>query len=229
MKILAIDTSTQTASVALFEDGVVLGEMAINTPKTHSQKLMPLVESLMAFHEVSVKELDQIRVCEGPGSFTGVRIGLSSAKAMAQPYGIPIVTLSSLQLLALGASLFKGYIISMIDAKRGEVYCGQYLSEDLSMTKVSEQVMNVEVLLDQLEQGKINPQALPVLFIGEGASLYEPQILERKGQASWLVKTHVYPKAVDFVGIDLSQVNEKTYLDVTANYMRLSQAERDKK
>lgn len=231
MKKLAIDTSTQTASVALFEDDLVLGEMVINTPKTHSQKLMPLVESLMSFHDLKVKDLDLIMVCEGPGSFTGVRIGLSSAKAMSQPFNIPLVTCSSLKLLGLGASDFRGYIISMIDAKRGEVYCGQYVSDASGLHTLSEGVENVQGLLEALSQGHINPSGLPVLFVGEGVNLYQTSILEQKNhsQKAWALKTNTYPKAADFVKLDLDKVEKKSYLDVTANYMRLSQAERDKK
>lgn len=91
MRVLAIDTSSQVASVAILEKDKLLGEMTINHPKTHSQKLMPIIESLCASLDLKIADMDTIAVAGGPGSFTGVRIGLSAAKALAQPFNLPIL------------------------------------------------------------------------------------------------------------------------------------------
>jgi len=101
MKLLSIDTSTQTASVAVIESGKVIGEMMLNTPLTHSQKLMPLIESLIGQLSLKIKDFDGFCVCQGPGSFTGVRIGISTVKAFAQAHGGFVVTETSMGLLAL--------------------------------------------------------------------------------------------------------------------------------
>ena len=82
MKILGIDTSSMAASVAVIEDNKLICEYTINTKKTHSQKLMPMIENMLSLSDLNVRELDAIAVCEGPGSFTGLRIGMATAKAI---------------------------------------------------------------------------------------------------------------------------------------------------
>ena len=82
MKILGIDTSSMAASVAVIEDNKLICEYTINTKKTHSQKLMPMIENMLSLSDLNVREIDAIAVCEGPGSFTGLRIGMATAKAI---------------------------------------------------------------------------------------------------------------------------------------------------
>ena len=124
MRILALDTSSLVASAAILEDDKLLGEMTINHPKTHSQKLMPIIEALCTSLGLKIKDMDLIAVAGGPGSFTGVRIGLSAAKAFAQPFDIPVVMVSSLKGLAYNLPGFDGIICPILDARRGEVYAG---------------------------------------------------------------------------------------------------------
>ena len=91
MKILGIDTSSMAASVAVIEDNKLICEYTINTKKTHSQKLMPMIENMLSLSDLSIREMDAVAICEGPGSFTGLRIGMATAKAFAHVNDIPLI------------------------------------------------------------------------------------------------------------------------------------------
>ncbi len=110
MKILAMDTSNQVLSVALLDDKQLIGEITTNIAKNHSVRLMPAVEKLMKDVNVKPSELDRIIVAKGPGSYTGVRIGLATAKTMAWALDIPVIGVSSLEALAYQGILFDGII-----------------------------------------------------------------------------------------------------------------------
>ena len=99
MKMLGIDTSSMAASVAVIEDNKLICEYTINTKKTHSQKLMPMIENMLNLSDLNVREIDAIAVCEGPGSFTGLRIGMATAKAIAHVNDIPVIGVNSLEVL----------------------------------------------------------------------------------------------------------------------------------
>ena len=105
MKILGIDTSSMAASVAVIEDNKLICEYTINTKKTHSQKLMPMIENMLSLSDLNVREIDAIAVCEGPGSFTGLRIGMATAKAIAHVNDIPVIGVNSLEVLAANMNL----------------------------------------------------------------------------------------------------------------------------
>ena len=126
MKILGIDTSSMAASVAVIEDNKLICEYTINTKKTHSQKLMPMIENMLSLSDLNVRELDAIAVCEGPGSFTGLRIGMATAKAIAHVNDIPVIGVNSLEVLAANMNLCDKKICSILDAQRNQVYTGRY-------------------------------------------------------------------------------------------------------
>ena len=129
MKILGIDTSSMAASVAVIEDNKLICEYTINTKKTHSQKLMPMIENMLSLSDLNVRELDAIAVCEGPGSFTGLRIGMATAKAIAHVNDIPVIGVNSLEVLAANMNLCDKKICSILDAQRNQVYTGRYQYE----------------------------------------------------------------------------------------------------
>ena len=118
MKILGIDTSSMAASVAVIEDNKLICEYTINTKKTHSQKLMPMIENMLSLSDLNVREIDAIAVCEGPGSFTGLRIGMATAKAIAHVNDIPVIGVNSLEVLAANMNLCDKKICSILDAQR---------------------------------------------------------------------------------------------------------------
>jgi len=230
MKLLSIDTSTQTASVAVIASGKVMGEMMLNTPLTHSQKLMPLIESLIGQLSLKIKDFDGFCVCEGPGSFTGVRIGLSSAKAFAQAHGGFVVTETSMGLLALGNIIHEGIILAALDAKRREVYYGIYRSNGKVITKIEEDVMPLSNLLEKVENMF---SAERILCVGEALNIYSDEfsaLKEHWNKNNYILgsENHNLIHASSFAHLPLTSDQFKTYQDVKANYMRKSQAERDR-
>ena len=123
MIILAISTSSNNASVSLLEDDKCIKELNITNEKTHSEKLMPLVDELFTTTGLSLSNVNLIACDNGPGSFTGLRIGIATVKALAEVKGIPVIGISSLDSLSYNVSN-SDYVCSLIDARNNQVYCG---------------------------------------------------------------------------------------------------------
>ena len=126
MKVLAIDTSNFTLGIALIDGNQVMGEYITNLKKNHSVRVMPAIETLLKDCDTLPKELDKIVVAKGPGSYTGVRIGVTIAKTLAWTLKIPLSGVSSLEALAANGRYFNGSISPLFDARRGQVYTGLY-------------------------------------------------------------------------------------------------------
>ena len=135
MKILAIDSSGLTASVAIVTEDAVLAEYNTNFKKTHSQTLLPMIDSIMSMTGIGKSELDAVAVAKGPGSFTGLRIGAGTAKGIALALNIPIIPVSTLEALAWTFSIYDGPICPVMDARRAQLYSAVYRFEDTG-TKV---------------------------------------------------------------------------------------------
>lgn len=135
MKILAIDSSSTPASVAVTENETLLGEFTINIKRTHSEKLLPLIDLLLDTINIAASDIDAFAISAGPGSFTGLRIGMSVAKLMAQVSKKPLIAVSTLESLAMNVNTFNGYICPMIDARNNTVYSALYLCENGILTE----------------------------------------------------------------------------------------------
>ena len=173
MKVLAFDTSGKALSLAILEDKQLLAETTINIKKNHSITLMPAIDFLMTCLDLTPKDLDRIVVAEGPGSYTGLRIAVATAKTLAHTLNIELVGMSSL--LALVPSQQEGLVVPLMDARRNNVYAGFYENENpvlpeahLSFAEVLEQVKDAE----------------QVTFVGEVGAFAE-QIQERLPQANY--------------------------------------------
>lgn len=231
MKTMIVDTSSSTASVAIFNQQVLIGEFLLNTPNTHSQKLMPLIESLLTMLHLKIKEFDLIIACEGPGSFTGVRIGLSTVKAFSQPFNIPLITETSLAMLASGLRYFDGIIVPIIDAKRSDVYFGEMTWEKGGLVKINEDVMALPDLLEYIKETYPNRK---IMFVGDATEIYLEMIetfIENHKCANMFISdpSANIPKASNLAYLINSDHKTLNYHEVKANYMRKSQAERDLK
>ena len=172
MKVLAFDTSSKALSLAILEDKQVLAETTINIKKNHSITLMPAIDFLMASLDLTPKDLDRIVVAEGPGSYTGLRIAVATAKALAHTLNIELVGMSSL--LALVPNQQEGLVVPLMDARRNNVYAGFYENAQpvlpeahLSFAEVLEQVKDTE----------------QITFVGEVDAFVE-QIKEHLPQAN---------------------------------------------
>ena len=174
MKILGIDTSSMAASVAVIEDNKLIFEYTINTKKTHSQKLMPMIENMLGLSDLNVREIDAIAVCEGPGSFTGLRIGMATAKAIAHVNDIPVIGVNSLEALAANMNLCDKKICSILDAQRNQVYTGRYLYEGTKLVEIKEiGIQQIDELLEELAQS-----GEQWILVGEAVYKYEDKIRE---------------------------------------------------
>ena len=174
MKILGIDTSSMAASVAVIEDNKLICEYTINTKKTHSQKLMPMIENMLGLSDLNVREIDAIAVCEGPGSFTGLRIGMATAKAIAHVNDIPVIGVNSLEALAANMNLCDKKICSILDAQRNQVYTGRYQYEGTKLVEIKEiGIQQIDELLEELAQSKEE-----WILVGEAVYKYEDKIRE---------------------------------------------------
>lgn len=132
MRILSITTSSNICSTAILEDDIILKQLNIDNAKTHSENLMPLLQQILADTKLKLADIDYLACDIGPGSFTGIRIGISSIKAISEITNIPICAVSSLEGLAGQASTSSGLIVSLIDARNDQAYCGIF-NKDFSI------------------------------------------------------------------------------------------------
>src|SRR3712207_747974 len=126
MNILGLDTSSKAASVSLWSDGTLLSEVLINDKRTHSQKLMPILESMLKLADMKIDDIDLLAVCIGPGSFTGIRIAVATAKAIAHVRNLPIIGVNSLESLSYSLYDANTVIVPILDAQANQVYTGSY-------------------------------------------------------------------------------------------------------
>ncbi|MED4591316.1 tRNA (adenosine(37)-N6)-threonylcarbamoyltransferase complex dimerization subunit type 1 TsaB [Bacillus safensis] len=221
MTILAIDTSNHTLGIALVRDLTVIGESITYLKKNHSVRAMPTVEALMKECGVAPSELSKIVVAKGPGSYTGVRIGVTIAKTLAWTLSIPISAVSSLEALAANGQYFDGYISPLFDARRGQVYTGLYTFEKGKIKEV-EPDQNI-LLTDWLHELKKTGKS--VLFLGQDVHLHEESIRSILGETAVLAEGIFHnprPSVLAFLGAD--RPAEDVH-QLVPNYIRLAEAE----
>nr|PZN71631.1 MAG: tRNA (adenosine(37)-N6)-threonylcarbamoyltransferase complex dimerization subunit type 1 TsaB [Bacillota bacterium] len=152
MRVLAFDTATAACTVAVAEDGRVLSELTLQVPRAHSVRLMPLIAQALQEARVDKRELDAIAVGVGPGSFTGLRIGLATAKGLAFALDLPVVPVSTLAAAAYGTGAQAGLVVPLFDAKRGQVFTGVYLAGDRDPATWTELVGPANLHIDELAE-----------------------------------------------------------------------------
>lgn len=185
MKVLAIDTSTKVAGAALMEDGRLVCETNLVSELRHSERLMPLVDGCLKLAGWEPREIDVVAAVTGPGSFTGVRIGVATAKGIAEALGKPVAAVSTLEVLAASFPGFGGVVVPILDARREQVYCAVY-DGDL-MELASPDAVKLDALLDY--PAVVNAQA--VLFAGDGVAAYRDIILQRLGDRAKFAPPHL--------------------------------------
>lgn len=221
MNILAIDTSTYVMGVAVTQHDTVLGEFITNLKKNHSIRLMPAIEMLLKEVELAPTDLDRIVVAHGPGSFTGVRIGVTTAKTLAWSLQIPLVGISSLEMLAQNGKYFPGIVSPLIDARRRQVYTGLYGERNGSFSRLEEEQ---NILFSDWVQN-VKKYERQVLFIGNDVELYREEIIKEFGKLAYIATAadhNMRPAQLALLGKDRkpSQIH-----DFTPNYLRLAEAE----
>lgn len=182
MLVLALETSTSSCTVAVTKGEELLAELTLHVPRAHSTRLMPLLAQAVAEAGVDKRELDGIAVGVGPGSFTGLRIGLSTAKALGHALGKPVVGVDTLLAIAYGSGAQIGLVVPMLDAKRDEVFTGIYAVGDRRPSTwvpvMEPTLLHVDALaerLQELRQG-LRHTWQPVLLCGDAAAGRAPRI-----------------------------------------------------
>ncbi|MCM3768170.1 tRNA (adenosine(37)-N6)-threonylcarbamoyltransferase complex dimerization subunit type 1 TsaB [Neobacillus niacini] len=222
MTILSIDTSNYTLGVALLEEDQVLGEYITNLKKNHSIRIMPAIQTLMKDCGKTPADLTKIVVAKGPGSYTGVRIGVTIAKTLAWTLNIPLVGISSLEILAAGPGrYFSGYISPIFDARRGQVYTGLYHYKDGSLVAVEQD--QLVMLADWVE--KLTSSKEPILFVGNDLPIHRAKIEEvLKAKAMFATVTEQNPRPAELALLGRDTPGEDIHTFVP-NYIRLAEAE----
>ncbi|MGE7753011.1 tRNA (adenosine(37)-N6)-threonylcarbamoyltransferase complex dimerization subunit type 1 TsaB [Lysinibacillus fusiformis] len=172
---LGIETANTPLSIAVVKDGKVVAEMVQNIKLTHSAGAMPAIEEILARIDVKPNDLDAIAVSEGPGSYTGVRIGVTLAKTLAWTLQKPLVGISSLKTLAANAALYNGLICPIFDARRGNVYTAVYQGETLEAL-VEDHHAHIDDLLVRLKALE-----QPILFVGTDVDIFWENIVQILG------------------------------------------------
>ncbi|KUP04318.1 hypothetical protein Q73_15670 [Bacillus coahuilensis m2-6] len=221
MNILAIDTSNFALGVSLLTEEKVAGEYISNMKINHSLRAMPAVEQLLKDCQVSPKELDKIVVAIGPGSYTGVRIGVTLAKTLAWSLNIPVVGVSSLAVLAANGRYFQGYVSPLFDARRGQIYTGLYGFQDGELHAVME---DCNILAEEWAK-HLKSLGKPVLFVG-GDTVIHREVLERElGELAYIAtlsESNPRPSELGYIGL----TREPTPVhEFVPNYIRLAEAE----
>ena len=227
MKILAFETSAKAASVAITDNGKLLGESYQNTGLTPSQTLMVMAEDLLKACNLSVKDVQAVAVAAGPGSFTGVRIGVAAAKGFAWGAELPCYGVSTLEAMALNLGVWEGYVVPAMDARRNQVYTAIFRAEKGVLTRVEE---DMAISLAELGE-KIKNFAQPVFLVGDGALLCYNTLLEEVPGLVLPPEHRMHQRAA---GVALAAQRQADAGDpgnggsLTPNYLRLSQAERER-
>ena len=227
MKILAFETSAKAASVALMERGKLLGEAYQNTGLTHSQTLMVMAEDLLKACNLTPKDVEAVAVAAGPGSFTGVRIGVAAAKGFAWGGELPCYGVSTLEAMARNLGAWEGYVVPAMDARRSQVYTAIFHAEKGILTRVEE---DMAISLEELKE-KIKNFSEPVFLVGDGALLCYNTLLEEVPGLVLPPEHRMHQRAAGVAlaaQVMMDAGDPGNGAELAPNYLRLSQAERER-
>ena len=225
MKILSVDSSAVAASVAICEDTALLAEYTLNNGNTHSETILPMIESALASLSLTVGDIDLFAVSSGPGSFTGVRIGTATVKGLAFASGKPCVGVSTLEALAYNLVGMGGLICPVMNARRSQVYTALFESDGSSLTRVIEDSPLSVFELDEV----LSRCDAPVRFCGDGYDVTLPAIVKTKYIAT--PERLRLQSAYSVAAVALEKYKNGEYTtdrELVSTYLRPSQAERER-
>ena len=226
LKILAVDTSAKAASTAIVEDGKIIAESFINTKLTHSQTMLPMLENMLKACAVSVEEIDGFAVSVGPGSFTGLRIGISLVKGLAFSTHKKCAPVSTLEALCHNVSL-TGRICAVMDARCSQVYTASFDFDGEKYTRVTE---DEAILLSQLEENVKKCQK-PVIFVGDGAEMCYNKLKDTCNNVHIAAENVRFQRASSVAEVAeemFENGNTVSAEELVPSYLRLPQAERER-
>lgn len=224
MNVLSIDSSHYVLGIALINEEKVIGETITNIKKNHSVRVMPAIEKLLLECELTPKDLNKIVVAHGPGSYTGVRIGVTIAKSIAWSLQIPLVGISSLQVVAGAGRFFNGLICPLFDARRGQVFTGLYkYVDDTFKVEESDRLMLIKDLIEKIKNKKS-----PTLFIGNDVSIHQQLLEEGLGEQAHFAtipQLNPRPSELAYFGLHEEGVSGEQLHAFVPQYLRLAEAE----
>lgn len=239
MLILAIDSSGMTASAALLTEEKVISEMSVNNKKTHSQTLLPMIETVMAGSDLEFEAVEAIALAEGPGSFTGLRIGAALAKGLGLSLDVPLIGVSTIDALAYEAGPADALICPMIDARHETVYTGLYTWDDEGFRVLADtRVLKLQELAGLIAEMCTQGVYSRLLMTGDGADAYGDKLaayLKEQAEVRILAETvpvhHSRQRAAAVGALALRSAAQG--LTVSADefkprYYRMTQAERER-
>lgn len=220
MRVLSIDTSTMMSSIAILEDDNIIGDISISQEQTHSEMLMTLLERLLNDLRLELTDIDLFSVAKGPGSFTGLRIGMTSIKAIAQALDKKIIGVSTLEAMAFSI-LNGGNVLSIIDARGDRYFAGLFKWSQAKLETVFEELINEKDLIEVIS--KLDN----VTIVGEAISKLPDSIKnDEKVTISPASLNNGIGKNLCVLGKEkFENGKEDSYFDLTPNYLRKSQAE----
>ena len=227
MLLLTFETSAKAASVALFEDRKLLAEAYQNTGLTHSQTLMVMAQDLLKQCGRTPQQVQALAVAAGPGSFTGIRIGVAAAKGFAWGKELPCWGVSTLEAMALGLGAFSGYVCPVMDARRSQVYTAIFHAQKGVLTRLEE---DMAISLEELRE-KIKNFEESIFLVGDGALLCYNTLLEEVPQLVLPPEHRMHQRAagVALAAQAMADAGDPgKAAELTPNYLRLSQAERER-
>jgi tRNA threonylcarbamoyl adenosine modification protein YeaZ len=225
MKILSIDTSTIAASAAIIDEYKLHGEVFTDYKLKHSEKLLIIIDSLLKNLRMDIEDIDYFAVSNGPGSFTGLRIALATIKGFAIVANKPIITVSTLDVLAHSVMYFNGIICPVLDAQRNQLYSALYKSRNNKLDHLCNE--NVFLIPDLINI--LNAQNDDVLFLGDATIKYYNQFKDKLKNRAHIANINVLmPKASYAALIALEKIkagNLQDHYSAMPNYLRVAQAE----
>lgn len=228
MNILGIDSSGLVASAAVISEGMLVSEFTVNNKQTHSQTLLPMIEQVINMSGVALEELDAIAVSAGPGSFTGLRIGASTAKGMALALDKPIVSVPTLEGLAYRVGVSDAVVCPMMDARRNQVYTGMYrIAHNIPECLLDQCAVPIEEIAE-----KINHLGERVLLLGDGVPVHMAFLEEHLDAPYEVAPVHMNRQSAAAVAalgeIYFCEGRAEHAREHRPIYLRKSQAERER-
>ncbi len=221
MKILALECSAGPASAAVLEDGKIIASAFTNVRATHSQTLLPMMKKMLDEKGISISDIDALAITNGPGSFTGIRIGISAVKGIAAPKGLPCYGVSTLRAIAENHRGFEGIISAVMDARCNQVYNALFRAENGRITRLTEdRALLIGELLEELAGYSEN-----IMISGDGAGLFEKYSAETLLVADESVRYQT-AEGTSKAALEYEPTSPES---LTPFYLRLPQAERELK
>jgi len=219
LNILAIESAAISAGAAVLCGDTLLSEQFVNNGHTHSQTLLPLVDAALSAAGKTLGDMDAVAVSAGPGSFTGVRIGMATAKGLALGADLPLIPVPTLLGLAYTMVAYEGIIVPIMDARRGEVYTATYRARDSRIEEVTPmRAIPLSDLVSQLDTA---------LFVGDGVAVHRAAIMDKMGDRARFAPAHLVHHRAASVAMAAQTISPLSPHEVAPFYLRLSQAERE--